>query len=269
MSYLKASILLPLAFWACSVSGNATAQGVQLSSDEQQVTLVELFTSEGCSSCPPADRFLSELRTDPGLWRDFAPLAFHVDYWDYIGWRDRFANAEFSARQRQYAREGGVNVVYTPGLFQNGFEWLGWRRGERPHASTEAAGRLALNIDGNQVSVAYRASDSDELNLEVHVALLGLGIESRITAGENDGRLLRHDFVVLGLNSTALAQVAQRYSAELSMPRPVERAPQYAVVAWVSERGRQAPLQAVGGSLDLAAAGLRDDNFELNKTLAD
>ena len=83
-------------------------------SSEKPTALVELYTSEGCSSCPPADRWLSSLKDDEGLWKEFVPLAFHVDYWDYIGWEDRFADKQYSQRQRRYAHEFSEPTVYTP-----------------------------------------------------------------------------------------------------------------------------------------------------------
>ena len=125
-------------------TGVATAEDLEFSSGSERATILELYTSEGCSSCPPADRWLSQLKSDPGLWRDVIPLAFHVDYWDYIGWKDEFAREEYSARQRRYAWEGNANSVYTPGMFRNGTEWRGWWRGELPVAAKEPAGRLSV-----------------------------------------------------------------------------------------------------------------------------
>lgn len=94
-------------------------------STETQVRLVELYTSEGCSSCPPADRWLSGLLTSPHLWGSIIPIAFHVSYWDYLGWHDSFALDEYSQRQRAYANLGKTGV-YTPGFFVNGQEWRGF-----------------------------------------------------------------------------------------------------------------------------------------------
>src|SRR6266576_6091859 len=83
-------------------------------SGPQKVHLLELFTSQGCSSCPPAEAWLSKLKGEPGLWKDFVPLAFHVDYWDRLGWRDPWANKSFSDRQRAYAKQWRSDSVYTP-----------------------------------------------------------------------------------------------------------------------------------------------------------
>ena len=228
----------------------ATESTVRLSSAGNNVALVELFTSEGCSSCPPADHWLSGLEENARLWRDYVPVAFHVDYWDYIGWRDRFASAKYSNRQRQYAREGGANTVYTPGMFQNGREWRGWYRGQLPGSNGVSAGVLNVEISGDEVSVGYKAESPHDAKLIVHVAILGMGLESRVTAGENNGRTLRHDFVVLGLTSTPLSSAGDRYSAELELPRADNPASRRAVAAWVSTADRQTPIQAVGGFLD-------------------
>src|SRR6266581_5068954 len=75
-------------------------------SGEARTMLVELFTSEGCSSCPPADAWISQLKESPDLWKKIVPVAFHVDYWNNLGWRDRFAKPEFTARQRRYVAAG-------------------------------------------------------------------------------------------------------------------------------------------------------------------
>src|ERR1043166_1377606 len=81
---------------------SAVAGELSFQSSEQRTPLIELYTSEGCSSCPPAEAWLSKLKTEAGLWKDFVPVAFHVDYWDHLGWRDRFASAVFTERQRAY-----------------------------------------------------------------------------------------------------------------------------------------------------------------------
>jgi len=92
------------------------------------VALLELFTSEGCSSCPPAETWLSGLRSAPGLWKEFVPASFHVDYWDYLGWRDPWASKIFSYRQRDYAQSWHSDSIYTPGFVLNGREWRSWSR---------------------------------------------------------------------------------------------------------------------------------------------
>ena len=116
-------------FWLAA--SPSLAGELHFESSAEPVQLIELYTSEGCSSCPPADRWLSALERDPGLWEQFVPIAFHVTYWNYLGWSDRFGRAEFDARHRRVAANASA-VVYTPGLFVGGREWRAWRRGARP-----------------------------------------------------------------------------------------------------------------------------------------
>src|SRR5271170_8405110 len=84
-------------------SVNAEPQAISFKSSERQTALLELYTSEGCSSCPPAEAWLTRLKGAPGLWNDFVPLAFHVEYWDNQSWRDKWSSRQFSDRQRGYA----------------------------------------------------------------------------------------------------------------------------------------------------------------------
>src|SRR5689334_8314649 len=91
----------------CGVAATCHGGDKHFTSGETQVALLELFTSEGCSSCPPAERWLGALRDAPGLWRDFVPIAFHVNYWDRLGWPDRFASREATQRQHAYAAVWG------------------------------------------------------------------------------------------------------------------------------------------------------------------
>ena len=231
---------------AIAVTGN---DEVRFSSGGRQVALVELFTSEGCSSCPPADRWMSNLKNDPGLWRDFAPIALHVDYWDYIGWEDRFAQPAYSSRQRRYVQQGGARFVYTPGLFLDGREWQGWRAGGPDPNASSPAGTLNVVIEGTEVAVHFAASDERASSLTAHVAVLGMNLESRVRAGENAGRTLVHDFVALGTTSVPLDAADGAYRAATSLPATSAQSADRAVVVWVSKAGRQAPIQSAGGFL--------------------
>ena len=219
------------------------------SSGVRQVVLVELFTSEGCNSCPPADGWFSSLQHKADLWSDFVPISFHVDYWDDIGWRDRFATPEFSARQRRYADEGAANVVYTPGFFRNGREWRGWFLGSLLAASVSSVGNLSVHIEDDEVSAYFDPEHDFDEDLTIHVALLGMDLESRVSAGENVGRTLRHDFVVINATSVPLRKMGAAYTGKLGMPESRVRLERSAIVAWVSPRGRQMPIQATGGFL--------------------
>jgi len=117
------SVFAVLALFALTVSvlaGGAAARALPGATSASGPVVVELFTSQGCSSCPPADRLLSKLSRDPRLAGRVIPLAFHVDYWDYIGWRDPFASPRWSQRQKDYARVFRSNRIYTPQLVVSG-----------------------------------------------------------------------------------------------------------------------------------------------------
>ena len=111
-----------------------------------QSTLAELFTSEGCSSCPPAEKWLSALKSNQDLWKTIIPVAFHVDYWDRLGWRDRFAKPEFTSRQQRYAAAWGGDSVYTPGFVVNGKEWRSWFGGNAVPTTSSKIGILRVSL---------------------------------------------------------------------------------------------------------------------------
>ena len=236
--------LLALAGLAGPAAGGETV----FQSGQRQTGLVELFTSEGCSSCPPADRWLSASERDPALWRDFVPIAFHVDYWDSLGWRDRFASAAWTERQRRYAAEGGLSTVYTPGVLLNGQEWRRWGNDARPGPGQEV-GTLRAELVGPALAVSFRPLASLNGPVTVHVALLGVGLTTDVKAGENRGEKLSHDFVVLGLGDVALRTDAAGYAATVPLPSSELRPPRRALAVWVTTGKGQAPLQATGGWL--------------------
>jgi hypothetical protein len=219
-----------------------SAEPVRFASGPRQTALLELYTSEGCSSCPPADRWLSSLRKAPGLWHDFVPVEFHVDYWNRLGWPDRFATRAFTAREYAYAAAWKSDGVYTPCVVLNGFES---RAGGRPAPMGPTVGRLVATYDGARLQVEFTPTSAGATEpLEVHAAVLGMGIVSNVTAGENGGAKLQHDFV-------ALAQVQGALGHDLVLATPVVvGVPRHALAVWVTRRGELAPLQAVGGWLD-------------------
>ncbi len=232
----------------------AGAQPTHFESGPARVALIELFTSEGCSSCPPADKWLGDLRNDPGIWREFVPMEFHVNYWDRLGWKDRLSTRGFTVREYAYALDWGSSGVYTPCFVRNGVEWKPqWGKVGGTGAPMGLLSVL-LGEDGT-CQVEFRpgpAAKTPDGSFEVHVALLGGGISSKVTAGENSGATLRHEFVVLGLSNAILSQDAgipvQR--ATVALPHPsVTGATHLALAAWVSAHGKMEPIQATGGWL--------------------
>ena len=233
--------------------GAAVADTVRLESPGPRVSLLELYTSEGCSSCPPADRWVSKLRDDPRLWRQVVPVAFHVDYWDYIGWPDRFASPAFGARQREYARTRRVSTVYTPGFVLAGEEWRTWFFAPVLRVDDdEKAGRLTLEVDGRHASMSFTPSIPVAPDLELHVAVLGFDLQTQVRAGENEGRTLRHDFVVLGYRTVPTTRERGVHTASLELPPVKVESQRKAIAAWLSAPGDPRPVQAVGGWLDTA-----------------
>jgi hypothetical protein len=184
------------------------------------IVLLELFTSQGCSSCPPADRLLTELSADPRV----ITLAYHVDYWDDLGWKDPYSAAAYTARQRVYVRALRSGGPYTPQMVVNGrVAFVGSRRGQADVAIREALSKPAaceVTIESaspgrGTVSVGYRVRGAAAKD-QVVVALVERGIERRVGAGENKGRTLRHEDVVRALVMRPAATGAGR--VELAAP---------------------------------------------------
>ena len=213
-------------------------------SGRNKTHLLELYTSEGCSSCPPAEAWLSKLKEHPALWRDFVPVAFHVDYWDRLGWRDPFAAKQWTARQYEYSARWQNSSVYTPGFVLDGREW---HNNGIPSAATESPGILKVSLaEGEKISASFDSAAGENKPLDLHVARLGFGLNINVKAGENSGRKLLHDFVVLSLETAKI----NGGKAELRAPSVSEQKDanaRGAIVAWVTQPGQIEPLQAVGG----------------------
>lgn len=239
-------------------SVNAQSTVVTFQSATEQAALLELYTSEGCSSCPPAEAWLSGLKESPGLWKDFVPLAFHVDYWDDLGWRDPWAERGFSDRQRAYAESWHNENIYTPGFVLNGKEWSdssGRKDGLKP--SGAKAGVLAVSSsDTNRWQVNFAPVNTDGQNYEVHAALLAGDLSSDVKAGENRGRRLNHDFAVLTLVNAPLVRSGGLVQGDfvLTMPRNAAGS-SLALAIWITRTGNLGPLQATGGWLVRPVSG--------------
>ena len=225
---------------------SAAAAPLHFESAETPATLLELFSSEGCSSCPPAEAWISTLKDRADLWQRVVPVVWHVDYWDRLGWPDRFARPEFTARQHRYAAAWGGGSVYTPGFAVDGREWRGWfeRRTLPEHARTKA-GILSIQLpDITHADITFTPAAKTSAPLFAEVALLGDALETDVTRGENRGRKLRHDFTVLHFARAPL----RPDGAHFSLPEKLA-APPAAIAAWIVSGETPAPLQATGGWL--------------------
>jgi hypothetical protein len=197
-----------IAFALFAVAVPASAAGCRAESGRSTVALVELYTSEGCSSCPPADRWLSGLSGRGFGPERVVPLSLHVDYWDYIGWKDPYGKREFSLRQRKLSQLQRMALVYTPQVLLQGRDFPRW--GTTAFDSAVAAinarparARIMLEIlDASDGSLDARAR-AELLDPEhagdpaLYLAVFENRLSSRVTAGENSGRTLTHDHVVL------------------------------------------------------------------------
>ena len=194
-------ILMGLALGACAACQGAQAPSCSGRSPAHTVALLELYTSEGCSSCPPADRFLGTLRASGLAPSQAVLLSLHVDYWNYIGWKDPYSSPVFTARQRSLAALAGSRTVYTPEFFVGARELRNWNGGVpdavRRINATPARASIGISLGepsaaGLPVEVKAAAPNGALLQ----VALVHNKVASRVTAGENGGRTLHHDFVV-------------------------------------------------------------------------
>ena len=202
---------------------------------------MELYTSEGCSSCPPAEKWMATLRDNPGLWHDFVPVAFHVDYWNRQGWPDRFSTKEFTQRQYDYASSWNASdQVYTPCVVVDGYI-----QGKGPATTPPPPGKLTTTYDGTTLRVEFSPTTPHKGDkFEVHAAILGGGITSHVTAGENRGATLHDEFIALAMTQAALGH-------DLTLPVPkTDGVARHALAVWVTRRGKLTPLQATGGWLD-------------------
>jgi hypothetical protein len=219
-------------------------------SADSAATVIELFTSEGCSSCPPADKWLSKLKTNPDLWTRIVPVAFHVDYWNNLGWRDRFSRPEFTARQQGYGAAWRIDSVYTPNFVVNGREWRDWFGGTALPVRAEKTGKLHVTLtNGKEIAATFVPSGAPPTSLRLEAALLGTDLESDVKRGENSGRKLLHDFVVLSLAKTDMKNEGERWSGNVSVSADAKMDKPTALAAWVKSDETAVPLQATGGWL--------------------
>lgn len=175
-------------------------------SGQSRVALLELYTSEGCSSCPPADKWLSYLPQQGIDSSQLVPLSMHVDYWNYIGWKDPYSAPEYTQRQREIAQRNQLRSIYTPQMVFNGRDYRGWRRQDVKQLLKEvnawpAAANLQLNWQStieNKLSLTVNATllGKPKSNPILYAALYENELISNVSAGENDGRKLKHDYVV-------------------------------------------------------------------------
>lgn len=247
------SFIMAVGLIALAPSGMADQQ---FKSGDYKLAVVELYTSEGCSSCPPADEFLSRLGSSKES-AQIVPLAFHVDYWDYIGWKDPYAKAAYTSRQRIVAKVNQQSSIYTPEFVVDGAEARGSRKitsKVKAAYRTPAEVDITLNLSNNNpgtisanVSIdnlRYQGSDTPE----VYLAVYENNLSSSINAGENRGRKLEHDYVVRHLSQAEATADGQQHQFKVKLDSKWNaRALGVAVVVKLRESG--STLQALKATL--------------------
>ena len=231
--------------------GDAECRAV---SPPHTVALIELYTSEGCDSCPPADRWFSSLNLGAADGRAIG-IAFHVDYWDRLGWRDRFGSAAYTARQYEQMTRRRAAFVYTPQVLLQGGEFGGWRNGSGPGAALAsinarpsratielAAASVARNTEAVDVHVSV-PQGSDRAHAALAVAVIQDGLASDVKAGENAGKRLVHDHVVRAWSEGTPIGPSGELRRHFDLELPAEQGP-VQVVAFVEDTATGEVLQA-------------------------
>lgn len=221
---MKHLILSLAAATGLNIAPVLAAGSCSLQSPAYRIALLELYTSEGCSSCPPADQYVSGLRGDGLAPLQAVLLSEHVDYWNYIGWKDPYSSKTFTDRQRWLSDLAGSRTIYTPEIFIGGKEQRGWPRGVAD--TVKRINGMAAQAD---ITITLGAATAGGLPVQVkatsvrdgklYIALVENGLASQVAAGENSGRLLRHDFVVREwLAPVSLSSGAAAVSRTLALP---------------------------------------------------
>ena len=189
---MKATVAAACAF-ACAGAIASPAAQCHARSPATLTPVIELYTSEGCSSCPPADRWLSTLKDEAAKGR-VVPQAFHVGYWDYIGWVDRFADPAHTRRQREVAAWNRLLTIYTPQVVRNGQDWRDWRAAVAGAEPAKATIELRRGAD-DAVTATVTPAEANA-SWSAYWTVTEHGHSSKVKSGENAGEFLRHDFVV-------------------------------------------------------------------------
>lgn len=247
---------------AAAHTASSAAMMCDARSPEHTVALLELFTSEGCSSCPPADRWLQSLQARGFGLDKVVPLSLHVGYWDTLGWKDPYAQARFADRQREYARQRGATSVYTPQVVLAGSDMRNWGDSALSRALISLADKPAgarITLEGSTVGSAVRiradaqwrapaassSAGAPAAPPKLHLVVFESGLKTPVTAGENNGATLTHDYVVRHwLGPTALHQGKASASEIVSLAEPGNRRT-LGVAAFV-QNDRGEVLQATG-----------------------
>jgi len=224
------------------------AEKLTVVSSPQQTAVVELYTSEGCSSCPPADQWFEALIDVPKEELDVLALAFHVDYWDYIGWKDRFGSPKHTSRQRQLGTNNNQGSIYTPEFFVDGAEARGTRNViEKIRTSNKKASVLQLKLsvskEGETLRLELQTASEDTLPEILHSRFLVYEsqLSSDVTQGENSGETLSHQQVVRYMSPALRLEDNSRHEINIDPDWQLEN---IGIAAMITSPGNGTYLQA-------------------------
>lgn len=240
MKYLKTFLFISFSIISLK------AEVINFESIENRANLVELFTSESCSSCPPAENWMNQLKSSNHLWKSVVPVEFHVDYWNYLHWIDRFSKPEYTKRQRDYNDILGAGV-YTPQFVLNGKDWRSWRSGSESYI---LPGPKVGKIKGkfNKTSGQLNFEFSSKTNQAVCLMAGQVNNQkTKVKSGENVGRSLTHEFATIDYqrkpakieNGKIKCQFKIRDSAKINN-----------IAVWIAKTRNQGLIQATGFALN-------------------
>ena len=258
------------AFLILSSFGRSTGVATPLDpGSPPHLVIVELFTSEGCSSCPPADALLKELSEQQKMnGVQVVALEEHVDYWNHLGWKDPYSAAEFSQRQSDYAQVFGTDGVYTPQMVVDGqSELVGSRSAAAREAIHKAANQpkaeIALGAGANsspgkpafEVQIKSLGGISLRGETELWIAVTEKGLQTDVKAGENSGETLKHAAVVRSLRKIETLRDPAGYDRQLQIAvDPGWKKENLAVVVFLAEKSSHRIVGVAASSLDAASA---------------
>ncbi|GEM_PF-1977808 len=253
-SVLRTLSAVPALLFAASFPALAADDGSlrEWKSGSERSLLIEAYTSDARKGSPAAQRWISDLEPDPGLWTKMVPVVFSVDHGDKPGrWKDRFASREFTTRLLTYAAKWGVASPYVPTVVLNGIEWSGWARGDvLPAVPPEEVGVLrAQKTAAGEIVVRFDPVDTENKRWVAHGALLGFGIRVHADGGDNIGRNITHDFLTLVLTESPMSLTRDGdYRTILKLPsKAAVRTEALAAAIWVTRGENILPVQTVGG----------------------
>lgn len=229
------------------------AETIIISSNGQQTAVLELYTSEGCSSCPSADRWLAALVELPNDELDVLALAFHVDYWDYLGWKDRFGSPRYTSRQRQLGSNNNQRTIYTPEFFVDGKEARGTRNvldkirsANKQQAQIQLKLSISKSSNALQIELESVTPDAVDKPLRHRYFVYENQLMSDVTRGENSGERLFHQQVVRYMSPEIDLKDNNRHKITIN---PEWRLDNIGVAALVTEPGNENYIQVVHSTI--------------------